>query len=75
MLKTLNIFIINLFILTALDAREPMLATLNRVVSNELQIFQIRQSSYSCRPYSVVTLNKLYLSSNSESVCRKSIKD
>ena len=74
MLKTINIFIINLFILTTLDAAEPRLATLNSVTSNELQIFQIRQNTYSCRPYGVVTLNKLHQNSNSDSMCKKSIE-
>ena len=70
MLKVIQFFLIS----TSLYASEPLLAILNKTVSNELQVFKIKQSSYYCQPYAVRTLESLYHQSGSESMCKKSIE-
>ncbi len=74
MLKITNILIIKFFIISVLGASEPRLAILNSVVSNELQLFQIRRNSYACKPYGVITLDKLRLNSAQGSLCKKSVE-
>ena len=74
MFKILNILIINILFAGLLSAKEPTLAILENVVSNEVQKFKISQYSFYCRPYAIVTLDKLYASSSLNSICKKSIE-
>ena len=67
--------IIYISILCDLVAKEPLLAILNTTISNETQIFNIKNFTLECKPYGVITLEKLYISSTKDSACQKSIKN
>jgi len=63
-----------LFILSGLNANEPLLARLETSISNEKQIFGIDSFTFTCTPYGVIALEKLYKDSPQNSECRKSIE-
>nr|MDA3909315.1 hypothetical protein [Sulfurimonas sp.] len=52
---------------------EPTLAILNNTISNAVQEFRIGSYSFECIAYGVLTLEKMYISSKSGSICQKSI--
>lgn len=68
-----------LFIITqnfpTLEAKEPLLATLETVYSNSMQRFKINSNSFVCQPYGVISLERLYLKSQKGSLCRESIEE
>ena len=57
-----------------LIANEPNLAILQSVISNDTQKFSQKMSHFICKPYGVVTLEKLYNTSAIDSLCRKSVE-
>jgi len=59
---------------TVLIAEEPLLATLNNINSIEIQKFKIAQNSFYCRPYGVISIDKLYASSLKDSSCKESVE-
>ena len=69
--KILYIFIF----LINLQAKEPTIAFLNNIISNEMQELSIGVYSFVCVPYGVVTLEELYRTSKDASLCKKSIID
>jgi len=58
---------------SVLLAKEPNLAILQSVVSNDTQKFSQGKSHFVCKPYGVVTLEQLYNASTIDSLCRKSV--
>lgn len=62
-----------LFYFSSLSAQEPLMATLVNIVSNETQEFKIINNKFSCTPYGIITLDKLYMNADVDSICRKSI--
>ena len=70
--------IFTLFIITQnflyLEAKEPNLAILKNIDSNDFQRFSIKNSSFTCEPYGVLTLEEIYKKSKKDSVCRKNIE-
>jgi len=70
--------VFTLFIITQnliyLEAKEPNLAILKNIDSNDFQRFSIKNSSFICEPYGVLTLEIIYKKSQKNSVCRKNIK-
>lgn len=75
MKKIIYIFVLQLIILTNIYAKESTLATLTNILSNELQEFRISQNSFICKPYGIVTLEKLAKNADMDSTCRKSISE
>lgn len=73
MLRKINIFIVYVVLSLSVDAKEPVLAILNKTVSNEVQMFGIGKYTFECKPYGLLTLEKLYNSSKSGSMCRDNI--
>ena len=73
MLRKTNIFILYIFLCISLDAKEPVLAVLNNSISNQVQIFGIGKYTFECRPYGLITLEKIYETSKTKSMCRNSI--
>ena len=67
-----------LFIITQnfiyLEAKEPNLAILKNIYSNDFQRFNIKNSSFTCKPYGVLTLEQIYKKSKKDSICRKGIE-
>ncbi len=59
---------------TNLEAKEPTLAILKNIDSNDFQRFSIKSNSFICQPYGVLTLEQIYVKSKKESICRKNIK-
>jgi hypothetical protein len=55
-------------------ANEPTLAKMVSVDSNELQKLSIANYSFYCRPYGVITLDRLYKRSELNSGCKAKIK-
>lgn len=58
-----------------LNAKEPQLAILNEISSNDTQRFEIASSSFLCKPYGIVSIEDLYKQSDDKSFCKKSIED
>jgi len=74
MIKKITFIIICFCLFGSLSAKEPIIATLRSVLSNEVQKFSIGKYSFYCEPYGVMTLEKLYSSSKLDSNCQNSIK-
>ena len=70
--------VFTLFIITQniiyLEAKEPNLAILKSIDTNDYQRFSIKNSSFTCEPYGVLTLEQIYKKSKKDSVCRINIK-
>lgn len=75
MRKSVYFFFISLLINTLLDAKEPTMAILLDITTNSTQRFNIAQYNFYCRPYGVITLDKLYKNSKIDSKCRDSINN
>jgi len=71
--KILAMFFI--FFLGFVDAKEPFLAILKKVYTNNLQTFRYKEFSFVCKPYGVLTLEELYEQSGSTPACKKAIED
>jgi len=72
--KFIPIFIFPVLLLLSLHAKEPMMAILQNVISNEMQKFTFGNYSFVCEAYGVVSLEKLYENSQNNSTCQESIK-
>lgn len=69
-----NLFLILfLYPFFTLKAQEPIVAVLVDVSSNQYQKFQIANSTFICKPYGVITINKLYEQSSLSSECKDAI--
>ncbi len=69
------IFISLFFILNiSIYAKEPTLAILRSVQSNEYQKFSIGMYEFICRPYGVLTLQQLHKKADTNSSCQKAIE-
>ncbi len=66
------IFIV-LLITNFLEAKEPTLAILRNVYSNDFQQFTYKNYSFICRPYGIATLEDVYRSPSVSSVCKEHI--
>jgi hypothetical protein len=73
MYKIVYFLVFGLYMNTFLYAKEPYLAILDNVVSNEIQEFHTAGYSFICKPYGVLSIEELYNNSKLDSVCRKSI--
>lgn len=73
--KPLFLFLIIAQTLVNLEAKEPTIAILKSISSNDTQRFQINSNSFICEPYGVVSLEKIYAKSKKDSLCRKSIDE
>ncbi len=73
MRKIIFFIFLHILIFTTLKAKEPTLGILMNVISNDTQKFGIDNYSFYCTPYGVVTLERLYSSSEKESICQQSI--
>jgi len=58
-----------------LEAKEPLLAILQKIYSNSMQKVGIGNSSYICKAYGIVSLDEIYFSAKADSLCTKSIDD
>jgi len=68
------LYIIYLFAIFTLSySKEPTLAILRSVYTNEFQRFSIGMHEFTCRPYGVVTLEELYHMEKIDATCKKSI--
>jgi len=72
MLKKIVFFIFFVYQI-ALIAEEPILVKLENIDSNEIQKFQIAQSSFYCKAYGVISIDTLYANSTDNSSCKKSV--
>lgn len=69
-----NFLIFFIFIsFSSLDAKEPFLAILKSVPSNDTQIFTLQKATFTCQPYGVVTLEELYARAGENSQCYEAI--
>lgn len=73
MRKKIAFVIIYFLIVLCLDAKEPLLARLEDIVSNETQKFGLENYTFECKPYGVLSIEALYNSSKRDSICQKSI--
>ncbi len=58
-----------------LYSKEPTMAFLVEIESNDVQKFKIGNSQFQCLPYGVLGIDELYRESTFNSICRKSIKN
>ncbi len=72
--KKINIFISVLLLTQLLVAKEPTMALLINIESNDLQEFKVGNYSFQCKPYGVLGLDELYKESSFNSICKESIK-
>lgn len=70
----LKLFLL-IFIITSLFSKEPTLAILNLVISNTSQKFSIRNYSFECRAYGVVSIEDVMQKNSSSSSCRDSLNN
>ena len=75
MLRKINIFILYILLSLTMEAKEPTLAILNGTISNEVQKFGIGDYNFECRPYGVLTLERVYSSAKPSSICRNNIDE
>nr|WP_321265861.1 hypothetical protein [uncultured Sulfurimonas sp.] len=75
MLRKISILIFYLLFTNIVIAKEPVLAILNDVISNEIQVFGINNYTFNCSPYGVVTLEKLYINASANSACKYKINE
>ena len=73
MLRKINIFILYVLLSLTMEAKEPTLAILNDTISNEVQEFGIGNYTFECRPYGILTLERLYSTAKPGSICRNDI--
>lgn len=66
--------IIYFCIVGSVIAKEPVLAILGNTYSNEIQKFGIGNYSFECKPYGVITLEKLYNDAKEGSFCKENIE-
>ncbi len=74
MRKIVIIIIISFYMLNNLSAKEPLLARYEALISNDIQIFGIRNYTFRCKTYGIATLETLYHNSSLSSICQKSIE-
>ena len=67
-----NLFII-IFLVLSLDAKEPTMAILKNVYANDFQQFTYHNYSFLCKPYGIVSLEDIYKSPTSSTVCKKKV--
>lgn len=70
----LHIAFLSLFVSLSF-AKEPTLATLRSVSTNEFQKFSIGLYEFICRPYGVITVDELYNRAEFNSECKKNIQE
>ena len=71
--KFFSIFIFLILCFNALLAREPFLATLMKVSSNDIQIFKYGSIEFICTTYGAITIDEIYKYADKTSRCKKSI--
>jgi len=60
---------------TISDAKEPTLALLKNVYTNNIQKFSIGNTGYTCKAYGVISIEDLYFKSVENKICKNSIID
>ncbi|MBL0708405.1 MAG: thermonuclease family protein [Sulfurimonas sp.] len=60
-------------IVLSIDASEIVLARLENTISNEKQRYGLRNYTFECKVYGILTLETLYYRSKIGSICRKNI--
>lgn len=73
--KKLKIFILLLFLFQIATAKEPTMAILVNIKSNDIQDFKIGNYQFQCLPYGISGIDELYRESTFNSACKNSIKD
>lgn len=63
------------FLFSSSYSKEPTLAILRYVYTNEFQRFSIGMYEFTCRPYGVITLEELYAQKELSPKCKKSVVD
>ena len=56
-----------------LIAKEPTIATLVNIVSNDTQQFKIGNYQFDCKPYGILTIDELYKEAKLDSTCKETI--
>ncbi|WP_455756406.1 thermonuclease family protein [Sulfurimonas sp.] len=54
-------------------AKEPTIAILTNIISNDIQQFKIGDYQFYCKPYGVFTIDELYKEAKLDSTCKKTI--
>ncbi|MEA2099695.1 MAG: thermonuclease family protein [Campylobacterota bacterium] len=75
-LNKMALFIVTQIILTSfLNAKEPTLAILLSVTSNNHQTFNIGNYHFNCKTYGVISIDELKFANENNLVCQESIKN
>lgn len=71
--KVLYLFFLFCVVHFSLMAKEPFIAILKNVVTNDIQEFRYGTTSFTCLPYGVIAIDEIYRKADDDSVCKKSI--
>ncbi|WP_415251467.1 thermonuclease family protein [Sulfurimonas sp.] len=72
--KFFSIFIFLIFFLNSLGAKEPFLATLVKIHSNDTQVFRYGNTEFICKVHGVIAIDEIYENADEASACTKSIE-
>ena len=72
--KKINIFLLVLLFSQFLMAKEPTMALLIDIESNDVQHFKIGNYPFTCKPYGVLGIDELHKQSSINSTCKNAIK-
>jgi len=71
--KKINIFILMVFLAQSLLSKEPTMAILQDIESNDIQHFKFGNYQFTCLAYGVLSIDELYRESALDSKCQESI--
>jgi len=71
--RIFTILILHLFLSNIIIAKEPIIATLINIISNDITQFKIGNYQFNCKPYGIFTIDELYKESSLDSTCKETI--
>jgi len=69
----IKIFILTVLFSHTLFAKEPFLARLVNVVTNDIQEFEVANTRFTCAAYGIIAIDEIYRRAEEGSTCKKSI--
>lgn len=67
-------FLLLVFFLNPLIAKEPFIATLINIPTNDIQVYKHGNTKFSCLPYGVISIDEIYRKAKEDSICKLSIE-
>jgi len=73
--KIIYLLIMKILFSFSLYAKEPTMAILKEIVTNNIQKFGIGNYTFYCTPYGLLTLDDIYMSKSISSGCKKKVDE